>query len=193
MSWLNELPMVALAALIFGLRIIDVSLGTLRTISVVDGRVRLSAVLGFFEVLIWITAVAQVISNIHSSPLLLVAYAGGFAAGNSVGIMLERKLALGRCVVRLIAPHWGARIAARLRSMGQGVTTFEGRGALGTRVLVYATCKRRDVPKIIRTALEIDPHTFYVVERVAASSEVQGLRREEPSGWLRLSAFAKRR
>lgn len=193
MSWLTTMPIWATALLIFGLRVVDVSLGTLRTISVVEGRVGFSAVFGFFEVLIWITAVSEVITNIGSSPLLLVAYAGGFAAGNGVGILLERKLALGRCVVRIISPSWGPQIAARLREMGQTVTTFEGRGAQGTRTLVYATCERENVQKLVDVALSIDRHIFYVVERVARSSELRALRQQSPTNKLTLLAASKRR
>ena len=90
--FVTDLPAWALAGTIFLLRIIDVSLGTMRTITVVNGRLRLSVALGFFEVLVWVTAVSQVILRLRDHPILVLAYAAGFAAGNAVGILLERKL-----------------------------------------------------------------------------------------------------
>jgi len=68
----------------FGIRIVNVSIGTLRTITVVQGRLKLSVVLGFFEVLIWITALSQVLVGASTNPVLILAYAGGFAGGNAV-------------------------------------------------------------------------------------------------------------
>ena len=101
----------------------------MRTIVVVNGRVTLSVALGFVEVLIWITAVSQVILRLRESPVLILAYAGGFAAGNAVGIVLERRLALGQCVVRLISSE-GEKVARILSSVGQvrGVFPSEGGG-----------------------------------------------------------------
>ena len=100
---MDKLSVWTLAVLIFCLRITDVSLGTIRTIAVVNGRMRLSVLLGFFEVLVWITGISQLIFRLQEHPLLVVAYAGGFAAGNAVGIAVERKVALGHCVIRMIS------------------------------------------------------------------------------------------
>ncbi len=109
----------------------DVSLGTLRTISVVHGRTRVSVVLGFFEVLVWVTAVSQVITRLDESPWLAVAYAGGFAAGNAVGIALEKRLKLGSVVVRIITAHQGRRDRRLPQGCGQTVTTFAARATPG--------------------------------------------------------------
>ncbi len=170
MAWLDALPVATVAGLIFCLRIVDVSFGTLRTISVVHGRVRLSVVLGFFEVLVWITAVSQVITRINQSPLLVLAYPAGFAAGNAVGILLERRLRLGSCVVRIITATQPEAIAAALRSAGHDVTTFAGQGASGPRTLIYTTSLRRDLADLIRRARAVDPSLTFAVERFSETS-----------------------
>ena len=103
MQLLENLPVWLLAVVVFSLRIVDVSLGTVRTIAVVQGWIKLSVVLGFFELLIWIAAVSQVIARVKEQPILMLAFAGGFAAGNAAGILLERVLALGTCVVRIVS------------------------------------------------------------------------------------------
>jgi uncharacterized protein YebE (UPF0316 family) len=165
-DWLAHIPVYALAPAIFVARILDVSIGTLRTISVVQGRVRLSVALGFFEVLIWALAVTQVIARIHESPILLIAYAAGFAAGNAVGIALDRRLALGSAVLRLITHADGAEMASVLRAHGQAVTTFVGQGRDGPISLLYVVCARRKLPTIVEEAQAIDPHVFFVAEPV---------------------------
>ena len=166
MEFLNTLPVWLLALCIFGFRIADVTLGTLRTISVVEGRVPLSVALGFFEVLIWMTAVSQVITGLGQSGLLLVSYAGGFAAGNAVGILLERRIALGTVVVRLISSRAGRAIANSLRGNGWRLTTFRGEGRDGPVTLLYLTCPRRELNGILERAREVDPHVFWAVESV---------------------------
>ena len=171
MAWLEALPVAAVAVLIFFLRIVDVSFGTLRTISVVHGRVRVSVVLGFFEVLVWITAVSQVITRINQSPVLLLAYPAGFAAGNAVGILLERRLRLGSCVVRIITARDPGEMAAALRAAGHDVTTFAGQGGGGPRTLIYTTCPRRELADLIARARDRDPALTFAVERFSETSD----------------------
>jgi uncharacterized protein YebE (UPF0316 family) len=181
MEFLNNLPFWLVALAIFSLRIVDVSLGTIRTILVVQGRQVLSVLIGFVEVLVWVTAVSQVIWRIQDNPLLAVAFAAGFATGNAVGIQLERRLALGTCVLRIIAKERGDRVAAALREVGRIVTTFEGHGGDGARTLLYTTCQRRDVSRLIGIAKEIEPNLFYVVDRFSQSGQVGPL--PHPTGW----------
>jgi uncharacterized protein YebE (UPF0316 family) len=78
---------IVLPLLIFLARVVDVSMGTIRVIFVSRGLKYLAPVVGFFEVLIWLLAIGQIMKNL-SSPLCYVAYAGGFAAGNYIGIVI---------------------------------------------------------------------------------------------------------
>ena len=92
-----EFSTLLLGLLIFLARVVDVSLGTIRTIVIVQGKTLVAFVLGFIEVLIWITVVSQVIVSVRSTWYLVLPYAAGFAVGNFVGIMLERWIGMGTC------------------------------------------------------------------------------------------------
>lgn len=183
MELITGLPAWLIALLIFTIRIFDVSIGTLRTISVVQGRLMLSVVLGFFEVLIWITALSQVIIGVSDSPSLMLAYAGGFAAGNAVGIAIDRRLALGSVVVRIISAAVGLEIAEALREAGHRVTTFNGEGREGRVTLIYARCRRRDLSRLLRLARRIEPNLFYTVEPIQEQSERLADALPHPTGW----------
>jgi uncharacterized protein YebE (UPF0316 family) len=108
----SQLPPWLLALAIFSARIVDVSLGTLRTIVVFRGYPIVAAVLGFFEILVWLVAAGQVFQNLGAW-YLAIAYAGGFAAGNIVGMWFESKLAMGS---ELVWPPRSAERATALRS-----------------------------------------------------------------------------
>jgi uncharacterized protein YebE (UPF0316 family) len=181
MGLIDSLPIWGLATAVFLLRVCDVSLGTVRTISVVHGRVGLSVFLGFFEILVWITAVSQVIVRVREFPILVLAYAGGFAAGNAVGIAIERRLAIGWCVVLMISRELGSNVAAKLRSLGQTLTTIDGEGRDGPRTLVYATVPRRGVRKIVAAAKSVDPDLFYAVQYCSETSQLGPL--APANGW----------
>ncbi len=183
-----NLPIWALVLVVFACRVVDVSIGTVRTIAVVNGRVVLSVVLGFFELLIWISAAGPVIVRLKESPLLIIAFAGGFATGNAVGILLERKMALGDRVLRMVSMERGPAIAVALREAGFTVTTFEGMGRDGPRTLLYISCPRRAIAQVLEIARAHDPRVFYVVEAVA---ETRGIPAgPAPTGWR---AIAKKK
>ena len=181
MPFLDTFPVWAIALLVFSLRIVDVTIGTVRTIMVVSGRVPLAVGLGFFELLIWATAVSQVILMVPDHPILLVPYAAGFAAGNAVGILLERRLALGSCVVRMLTDTKGTEIAHTLSAAGQHVTAFLGESLSGPQTLLYATCARRQLPALLDAARRIDPTLFYSVERFSETGGVAPVM--APTGW----------
>ena len=164
MDWFEQLPTWTLALVIFGLRIVDVSLGTIRTIAVVNGRLLMSVAFGFMEVMVWVIAVSQVITRLEESPLLLLAFAAGYAAGNGAGVCLDRWLAMGTCVLRFISMDRGDQVAEALRRLDQRVTTFEGRGRDGRRVMAYISCRRRSVERLVEAAREVDPAIYFDVE-----------------------------
>lgn len=172
---------VAIAAvLIFFLRVIDVSLGTVRTISIVNGRITLAVLLGFFEVLIWITAISQVMAGVTHNPVLLVAYAGGFASGNGVGILIERRLAMGNQLLRVFTRQ-GDAVAEALRAAGQAVTVVTGSGRDGPVEILYIATARRLTGSLVEVAKAKDPELFYVVEPLSGWS--QRLPVSNPTGW----------
>jgi uncharacterized protein YebE (UPF0316 family) len=181
MLFFDPMPVWALAAAIFGLRIVDVSLGTVRTIAVVHGKVPISVLIGFVEVLVWVTAVSQVIVHLRENPALPLAYAGGFAAGNAVGILLERRIAWGTVVVRMIASAGAVAIAQRLRSMGYEVTAFAGEGKEGPRTLLFTTCPRRNLARVVREAAALDGKLFYTVDRFSQAAQLGAL--PHATGW----------
>jgi uncharacterized protein YebE (UPF0316 family) len=158
-------PVWLVAGFIFVLRVIDVSLGTIRTVSVVGGHIRLAVLLGVVEVSVWVLAISQVVQRVSTHPWLVLAYAGGFGTGSAVGILLERRLAIGTCIVRMISRQDPGNLEAALRPLVTGLTSFTGTAEDGARTLLYASCRRRDLPRLLARARAVDPALFYVVER----------------------------
>lgn len=181
MPQLNEWPLPVMCLLIFLARIGDVSLGTLRTVAIWQGRRGMAWVLGFFEVLIWVYAVSQVIVNLNHWALA-VSYALGFATGNYVGLTIEQWWAPGRQVVRFFT-RMGLDVAEQLRAAGFRVTTFEGQGRDGPVQSLYVESNRREVPRITEIARGADPHCYYVVDDVRHASSV-ALEAQRSGGWL---------
>ncbi len=150
-----------LAPAIFVFRILDVSMGTVRSILVMRGHRLIAACLGFVEILIWLMAAGQVFAHLDRW-YLAVAYAGGFATGNVVGMWVESKLALGWELVRAISKNPEIDLAARLRGWGHDVTEMDGRTAGDVRVEVLLVIeKRRKVPALLQHIAQGDREAIW--------------------------------
>jgi uncharacterized protein YebE (UPF0316 family) len=149
--------------IIFGLRIIDVTLATVRMLLTMRGARRIVPVIGFFEALVWVLAVGTAIQNLHSIWHIL-GYAGGFGAGTFVGLWVEEKLAFGLATVRIICTAGGQDVADGLRSRGFGVTEFSGYGRQGQVEMIYTLVNRRQIKEVIRAVERLDEDAFISVE-----------------------------
>jgi uncharacterized protein YebE (UPF0316 family) len=171
MTFLTELHPVLLALAIFFARIMDVSLGTVRTIVVFRGHRLLAAVIGFFEIIIWVVAAGQVLQNLDAW-YLVVAYAGGFGAGNYIGIWMESKLAMGREMVSAISFRADGGLARLLRERGFRAIDVDADMGRGPPVdLVITVTRRRRVPELLQTILEADPEAQYSVSDIKMAHE----------------------
>ena len=159
-----------LAPLIFFARVADVSLGTFRTIVIFRGHKFLAAFIGFFEIIIWVVAASQVLTNLDHW-YLAVAYAGGFAVGNFVGMWIESRFAIGNELIRCISFNRDV-LAEMLRNEGFKVVSFDGDMGEGNPVeLLLIIEKRRNVPSLIQLIKELDQTAVYSVSDVKSIYE----------------------
>lgn len=154
-----------LPLLIFIARVADVSIGTLRIVYLSRGRKYLAPALGFIEILIWLLAIGQIFQNLNNIACY-AAFAGGFAAGNFVGISLENKLALGIQVVRIITSRDAGNLIHNLRANGYGITVVDGLGASGPVKIIFTLIPRKELPRIVGIVRTHNPKAFYTVEDV---------------------------
>ncbi len=179
-----------LGMIIFFARICDVAVGTVRTIVTVQGRSEVAFLLGVIEVIIWITIVSTVVSKVKESPILIIFFALGFATGNVVGIIVERKLAFGTIILRIITATKGKSMADHLRKIGQPVTTFIGEGMMGQITELYVACRRRDLKLLLPIIREEDPCAFYITEQANDVSKILRPFHTPITGWR--SVFKKK-
>lgn len=158
-------PEILIPILIFFARIADVSLGTLRITMVSRGYKIQSAVLGFFEVLIWVIVVAQLLSNLDSW-INYVAYAAGFSTGTYIGLYIEDKLKVGTSLIRIITLHKSREIIEKLTEIGVAITSIDGRGGFNDVKIIFTVLKRKRVEQVFNLIKEIDPDAFFSAEDV---------------------------
>ena len=154
------------ALLIFSLRICDVSIGTVRVIFTIRGNRPVSAALGFLESAVWIFAISRAMKYVDN-PLSMVAWAAGFAAGTVLGITLERWIATGFVIMRVISLEHAVKLRDALRGHGIGVTSVKGEGRGGALLVLFAVAPRRRGNEMISVVQGIDPEAFITMDPVS--------------------------
>jgi len=147
------------AGIIFLSKVLDVSMGTFRVQMIVRRKKLIAGVLGFFEVLIFILIVSKVIQDIGNW-LNVIAYCGGFATGNMVGIYISEKISKEIISVGIISKIKWQEIEEKLREEGFGVTRNVGYGKDGEVQILKVICERNYFPKVRDIALENDRKVF---------------------------------
>lgn len=151
------------AALIFVLRVVNMSLDTVRVKMVMRDKKIAAWVLGFVQTVIHIVVLTTVINDL-TNVLNLIAYAGGYATGNVVGMWVEERLAIGHINLRIISPNLGVAIAKQLRAAGYAVTEIPARGKDGAVTLLNASIFRRQVGEVMKMVQDVDSHAFMTAE-----------------------------
>ncbi|MGF1530738.1 MAG: DUF5698 domain-containing protein [Puniceicoccaceae bacterium] len=134
-------------------RTVDVTIGTIRVISVIAGQIWTAFFLGFVEVLVWLSVISITLSKVQEHPVLMLFFALGFALGNMLGITVERFLPMGNLTLRIIGGEQVREIATALRDLGLGATVMKGEGRDGERFFLFSFMSKKQL-KEVRAILE---------------------------------------
>jgi len=170
LAMISNLNPWVFALVIFGLRVLNIGLDTVRMLTLVRGMRGLTWVLGFLQTIVFILALGSVINDLDN-PLNIIAYSTGYATGNVIGMMIEQRLAFGYVNVTIISSKRGKEIAERLRSDGHAVTEIHARGKDGTVEILECSAQRKFAQNVQETVRKIDETAFIT------SRDIQRVRR----------------
>lgn len=165
MLLLFDIPAAYFPLVIFGLRVCDMALDTLRVLFVVRGRKPLAWFLGFFQSALWVVAITSVLGNLDNL-WNIAAYAGGFATGNVIGMVIEERLAIGHSHLQIISSTRGSALTEAIRNAGYAATEMPARGRDGTVSVISCSVRRRDIKRVRKEVERIDPDAFITVEDI---------------------------
>lgn len=164
------------ALLIFGLRIVNSAVGTVRLIVMARHKRGLTALLGLLEAFTFAVTIAGVATDLGNI-LNLSAYCLGFAAGGWVGMAIEARFIVSFVIVHIITKAPRGLVAGALREGGFGVTEIDATGREGQVAMLHVVTQRRDIARVRSLAETADPAAFISVEEA----------RTVARGWLRRS------
>lgn len=167
-DFLDTAPYLLPFIIFFG-RIVDVTLGTLRIIFVSKGEKLKAPIIGFFEVFIWVVIISQILSRANDMVAYL-SYAGGYAAGNYVGILIEKRIAFGIILCRVYTNKPGLKLVNLLSLKGFGATMVHGTGSINEVDIIETVFDRKKLKHVSGIILDFDKDAFYVIEDVRTRS-----------------------
>lgn len=163
-DFLDTYPYLLPIIIFFG-RIIDVTLGTLRIIFVSKGEKSKAPIIGFFEVFIWVVIISQILTRANDMVAYL-SYAAGYATGNYVGILIEKRIAFGIILCRVYTSKPGFKLVNLLSLKGFGATLIRGTGSVKEVDIIETVIERKQLKAVVNQIMEFDKEAFYVVEDV---------------------------
>ncbi len=150
---------------VFAMRVIDMSLDTLRLLFVMRGRKLLAGGIGVIQATVFILAVSAVLKG-PLDPMTVAGYALGFGTGVIIGMLVEQRLALGHSMLRVYSPASGAAIAEAMRAANFAVTEFSAHGRDGRITVINSAIARRDIARAQDIIKQIDPGAFIAVDEI---------------------------
>lgn len=188
---LEFIPAAFIPLFIFFARILDVSIGTIRIMFVSKGYRGKATLLGFVEVLIWIIIVAQIFTNLDNW-LNYIAFAGGFATGNYVGMYIEEKMKMGIQIYRIIVNQENSGLADELMNRDFRVTAVQGEGKHGPVKILFTVAKRKRWQELSEVVNQYAPNAFYSVEDVKKVSQMdEEMQPTQLDVWTRMLKLKK--
>lgn len=170
MSEFDFYAWIGLPLIIMVCRVADVTLGTMRIILVTKGYRKVAPIAGFFEVLIWIFVMTQVIKHVDNIACYF-GWAAGFATGVYIGSWIESKIALGVVIIRMIIGNSAEELIAGLKAGGFSVTYVEGTGSKGPVKVLYTVTQRKLQNNAVKIIRDHNPAVLYTIEDLKSAHQ----------------------
>lgn len=148
---------------VFVMRLIDMSLDTLRLLFMMRGRKLVAGLIGMLQAAVFILAVSAVLRG-ELNFWTVLGYAGGFGCGVMVGMLAEERLAIGYGIFRIYSPARGLAVAQALREAGHAATEFTAQGKDGAVTVVNCIVARREIAKVRALIEQADPGAFVTLD-----------------------------
>ncbi len=160
-----NLIVLKLCIKVFCVRILDVSLGTLRTIVTVKGQKFLASFIGFFEVFVWFLVVKEALNTSVTSIWIGFSYALGFATGTYIGTFLSEKLIPGNLTIQVVTSKQDKNMIRYIRNLGYGVSVIpiKGKDFKSRKYLLFIEIDKNDLTHIRKIIKNLDSKAFVVV------------------------------
>lgn len=145
---------------VFFARVLDVSIGSVRTIMLVKGKNIIACFLAFIEILVWFYVAQDILTNQDVSLVIVLCYAGGYAIGTYIGGIINKLFVRGNLTAFIVTDITNKRITDVLKEKNYGVTTIS---EIDGKITLLVEFKKKNLKKLKSTIQNVDKSAFIVV------------------------------
>ncbi|MCX4364494.1 MAG: DUF5698 domain-containing protein [Bacilli bacterium] len=152
--------MILLCLKIFLARIIDVSLGTVRTYFIVKGKRTIAAIIAFVEIFIWFYAAREALNTEITSIFIVISYAAGYATGTYLGTIINEMFISGFVSIQVISDVIKAKEISDIKKNNFGISVIK---TIDNKNMLFIETNKRRVKECINLIKKIDKKSFIII------------------------------
>lgn len=131
---------------VFTMKLLEISIYSMRMVLITSGEKKISSVIGFFEVIVWGFGTATVVNYIFDDLFILIPYLTAGMIGIYIGMGLQTLISKrDTIVISYVKKANLTQIMMNLKEENYGLTVLESEE--NSKVLLIAT-KRNRIPKL---------------------------------------------
>ncbi len=155
---------------IFFARILDVTIGTVRTMLMVKGKTYIMAVLAFFEVFIWFIIAREALVTSLDSILIPIFYSLGYATGTLLGSFISNRYIKGVVRVEVVARQ-NDEMLKIIKDHGYEVSRINLKPSEDKikREMLYLQINNKSLNKLTNIIKRYDKEAFIVVSETKST------------------------
>ena len=147
---------------IFFARLIDVSLGTIRTVFTVKDKHLIASIIGLGEVIIWFLVVQEALMATSNNFWIAFSYSVGFAVGTYIGGKISNKLINSKLGLQVILSKKDDNILKKIRRAGYAISVINVLGE-EEKYMLYIQIDSKQYNHLLHLLNRLDKDAFIVV------------------------------
>lgn len=152
--------MILLCLKIFLARIIDVSLGTVRTYFIVKGKRTIAAIIAFIEIFIWFYAAREALNTDVTSIFIVISYAAGYATGTYLGTIINEMFISGFVNIQVISNKIKDKEIDKIKKNNFGISVIK---TIDEKHMLFIETNKKRVKECINLIKKIDEKSFIII------------------------------
>ena len=141
-------------------RLIDVGIGSVRTIYLVKQKNFIACILAFIEIIIWFLIARQILTNKEINIFIILSYALGYALGTYIGGIINKYFVEGTLTAMVITQTNKRIILEALRESNYGVTVIP---LEDNKIMLLIEFKKKNMKRLKETIKRVDRNAFIIV------------------------------
>lgn len=156
----KSMKMLLLCLEVFFARILDVSIGSIRTVYLIKQKNLIACVLAFIELIIWFYVARETLTRSDISLIVVISYALGYAVGTYIGGLINKYFITGSLMVLIFASTNFLKLKQALKKQGYGASTLN---MSNQKKLLLIEIKKKDLKKLKKIVQSYDKKAFVIV------------------------------